>query len=365
VATLDEILARGDRKYGKGTYLTGFTRGHDYPRIPTGIFSLDYAIGGGFPVGVTSSPYGPPGGGKTLVLTRACAGAQSICWKCFQYLWDCKCAKKDSRKVVWVSTELFDIAWARMLGVDSSKEKFAVAEPDTGEQAADIIAECLRADDVGLVVLDSLAMLTPQAELDASAADDMVAVQARLIARMIRRIKTILIQEKKRDHKVAFIATNQVRAKIGGFGRGPQEEVPGGFVSKHDWHLTFRMSQVKSEDIDKETELPVNARFKASMAAMGNKRKIFTLSGAAEFYATVSDGGELVKGSINDYRTAFRYAETAGLIGRDPWSFRGETFRLKSDIMESWYDNEKFLSAKKFIIDHYIQKAKENEEQES
>lgn len=358
--SLNDILGNSKKKYGEGTFFRGNAAGTDFPRIPTGIFALDYMIGGGFPVGVTSSIYGPPGGGKTLVMTRVACGAQNICWNCYEYLWDCNCGERREQQVVIVQTETFDMGWAVILGLDP--EKCLVVEPDSGEQASDAIIDCLRADDCGLVLLDSLPMLVPTIELEASALDVQVASQAKLISKMIRRVKATLIKEKKRKHPVSFITTNQVRAKIGGFGP-VQEEVPGGFTSKHDWHITMRMSQLKSPDVDKETELPINARFKASSIAMGNKRKVFMLTGSAEFYVTVSDNGDYLKGTINDYKTATRYADEAGLIGRDPWSFMGVEYSKKQDILDTWVDQETFLSAKKFIIDHYISRTKKHVEE--
>lgn len=353
---LSEILGRSKKKYGEGTMFRGNVAASDFPRIPTGIFAMDYMMGGGFPVGVTSSVYGPPGGGKTLVMTRAACGAQNICWNCYDYLWDCQCGEKREQQVVIVQTETFDMGWAIDLGLDA--EKCLVVEPDSGEQASDAIVECLRADDCGMVLLDSLPMLVPTIELEASALDVQVASQAKLISKMIRRIKATLIKQRKQNHPVSFLTTNQVRAKIGGFSKGPTEEQPGGFTSKHDWHITMRMSQLKSPDIDKETELPINARFKASSIAMGNKRKVFMLSGAAEFYVTVSENGDYLKGTINDFKTVTRYADEAGLIGRNPWSFRGVNYDKKQDILDTWIDPETFFSAKKLIVDYYIQRTK-------
>lgn len=346
------------KKYGERTFLKGsdpFTP-RDFPRIPTGIISLDYMIGGGFPVGVTSSIYGPPGGGKTLVMTRLATGAQNICWNCYKYLWDCDCESRRSQKVVIVQCETFDLDWAEQLGLDL--DDVIIAEPDSGEEASDIIHDCLRADDCGLVLLDSLPMLVPTVELETSAQEVQVASQAKLISKLIRRIKADLIREKKRGHPVAFVTTNQVRAKIGGFSRGPSEEIPGGFTSKHDWHLTIRMSQLKSDDIDKSTELPIISRFKASSAAMGNKRKVFMLSGSCEFFIATSDAGANPKGSIVDQKTAMTLADQCGILQRDPWRFNGVEFPTKAAIAENWFDDNKYLSDKKVIVDACIADAK-------
>lgn len=354
---LSDIMSNSTKKYGAGTLSRGSEAQIDFPRVPTGIFGMDYMLGGGFPIGVTSSIYGPPGGGKTLAMTRLACGIQNICFSCYQYHWDCDCGETRRQRVVIVQTEKFDMGWAIQLGLDP--DRVVIAEPDSGEQASDIIAECLRADDCGAVLLDSLPMLVPLVELESSAVDVQVASQAKLISKLIRRIKATLIKEKKKGHPVTFVTTNQVRAKIGGFGFGPQEEQPGGFTSKHDWHVTFRMSQLKSDSMDKSTELPIDAKFKASMVAMGNKRKVFTLTGSAEFYITVSESGPYCKGTINDFKTTIRYADQAGILGRDPWSLNSKTYKTRQELMESWYDTSHYLSDKKFVIDHYINQAKE------
>jgi recombination protein RecA len=335
----------------------GETLPKDYPRIPTGIYSVDYALGGGFPIGVASCLYGPPGGGKSLVLQKLIACAQFLCWQCFEYEWDCECtggAKK--QKVIAVTTEVLDPEWAKCLGVNL--DELIVVEPEYGEQAADIISEALRSTDCGLVCLDSLAMLTPMAELDASFEDSMVASQARLISRMMRVVEARLMREKKQGHKIAFIATNHIRSKIGQVFGNP-EEVPGGWAAKHTWHLTLRMSQLTTESANKsEDGIPVNAKFKASTVALSNKRKIFMLQGAAEFYCTMKDSGEFVAGDIPDFKTVEKAADEIEFIGRNPWSCLGVEYSKKSDLINAWHDRNLYLSVKKKLIDEYRSMAK-------
>ena len=101
MAQIDTILSRAVTKYGINTILKGSELKSDFPRLPSGLFPLDYSIGGGIPIGVTSSLYGPPSGGKSIVLTRLCASAQNLCWECFNYLWDCECGNKKEQKAVY------------------------------------------------------------------------------------------------------------------------------------------------------------------------------------------------------------------------------------------------------------------------
>lgn len=358
MASISTFIRNSISKYGVNTVTRGTSLPSDFKRLPSGIYAVDYALGGGFPVGVASCLYGPPGGGKSLVLQKIIACAQQLCWKCFEYKWDCTCSGSPTeQEIVAVTTEVLDPEWAKCLGVDL--EKLIIVEPEYGEQAADVVVEALMADDCGLVCLDSLAMLTPVAELEGSFDDAMVAAQARLISRMMRVVEAKLIREKKKGHKVSFIATNHIRSKIGQFFGNP-EEVPGGWAAKHTWHLTLRMSQLKTEDsnIDKGTGLPINAKFKASTVALSNKKKIFMLHGSAEFYCTMQDSGEFVTGTIPDFKTVEKAADEIEFIGRNPWSCMGRTYDRKGDLMEDWHDAHFYLSVKKKLIDEYRNMAK-------
>lgn len=362
MGSLKDVAAKYTKKLGPGTVIKGSECVVDYPRLPTGIYAVDYAIAGGFPIGVTSSLYGPPNGGKTLVAIRLMANAQNLCWNCFQYLWDCGCDDRTEKDVLLISTEIFDIGWATLFGVDPNR--LWVVEPETGEIAAEIIADSLRSKDCGLVMLDSLPMLIPARELEGNVADDTVAVQARMIAKMIRKVKAILIKQRKPHiaNRVAFVATNQVRAKIGGggFSKGPSEDQAGGFVPMHDWHLTVRMSQVYSSDRDKTTELPINGKFRASLIAMGNKRKLFVLAGSGEFYAVIGEGSPLPRGTINDLKTVVKIADGAGLIDKPKWTLFNHMYVTKTAMMQEWVDNpELFLTVKKSLVRYFVEEAKE------
>jgi RecA/RadA recombinase len=196
------------------------------------------------------------------------------------------------------------------------------------------------------------------AELDASFEDAMVATQARLISRMMRVVESRLMREKKIGHKVAFIATNHIRSKIGQMFGNP-EDVPGGWAAKHTWHLTVRMSQLSTEQGNKDTDgTPINAKFKASTVALSNKRKIFMLQGAAEFYCTMKDHGEFVTGDIPDFKTVEKAADEIEFIGRSPWSCLEVEYKTKGELMEAWQDRNYYLSVKKKLVDEYRNMAK-------
>jgi RecA/RadA recombinase len=358
MGNVNDFIRTSITKYGPNTVARGETLPSDYHRIPSGIYNVDYAIGGGFPVGVASCLYGPPGGGKSLVLQKVISCAQQLCWRCFEYQWDCKCSGgPKEQQVVAVTTEILDPEWSKCLGVNL--EKLVVVEPEYGEQAADVICEALMASDCGLVCLDSIAMLSPIAEMEASFDDAQVAAQARLVSRMMRVVEAKLIREKKKGRKVAFIATNHIRSKIGQVWGNP-EDVPGGWAAKHAWHLTLRMSQLSTEsgNKDKETDMAINAKFKASTVALSNKKKIFMLQGAAEFYCTMKDSGEFVTGSIPDFKSVEKAADEIEFIRRGPWGILDRQYDKKSDLINDWHDKSWYLTVKKKLIDEYRNMAK-------
>ena len=358
MAVLSTIMKKGEITYGKGTYKYGIAGMPDFPRIPTGIFAVDFCTGGGMPIYVTSSLYGGPGGGKSTLMYKIIASAQNICWNCYDYLWDCKCGSKKEQKVVLLPVEQMDTDYTKNMGVNL--DNLIVAEPSIGEEGVDIIVECLRAEDCGLVILDSLVGLTPEDELNASASATHVALQARLLSSLMRKVKSILVREKKYGHSVAFMATNQIRSKIGGFGH-IKEDVPGGYVSKHDWHMTLRMSQLKSDKIDKETELPLYSKFKASNVAMANKRKCFMMSGSAEYWLTTSPKAEYKMGTPLDYTVVLTYLDRAELLHKSPWFtplMPEMEFRTKKELMDSWLEDSVFLTLKRRLIQHYVAETK-------
>jgi len=362
MGTLNEVAAKYIKKLGDGAVLKGTECMVDYPRLPTGVFNVDYAIGGGFPIGVTSSLYGPPNGGKSLLGILLMASAQNLCWNCFQYLWDCECEEQIKKDVLLVAPEIFDIGWATLFGVDP--ERLWVVEPDSGEIAAEVIADSLRSKDCGLVVLDSLPMLVPSEEIEGNIADSQPAIQARMIAKMMRKIKAILIKQRKPhiNNHVAFVATNQIRAKFGqGFSKkGPSDEMAGGYVPMHDWHLTLRMSQPYSADRDKETELPINGKFSASLIAMGNKKKLFVMAGKGEFYAVIGEGGDLPKGTVNDFQTVAKIAAQEGLLDKKKWILFDREYGTKGAMLQTWVNKRKlFLSVKKQLVNYFIAEAKD------
>jgi RecA/RadA recombinase len=328
--------------------------GRDFPRLFTGIFALDYCTAG-IPVGVTTCFYGPPGASKSTSSTKLLGMAQKTCWNCFEFIWDCTCGNQLTKKSVIVSTEKFDLDWAEKLGVDVNE--LIVVEPDTGEGAVDIIYEILNADDCGLLVLDSLARIIPEQEITDPALSYHVGLRARLHAKMMNKVKSTLITQKRKKNPSAFLATNQIRAVIGGYLGG--EDMPGGFASKHDWHLTCRFGALKPESkfVDEVTELPFFGKHSVSIVSPGVKRKLLTLAGKGQFYIALDDTPECAKGESYDYKTTLDYAVRFGLLDKSKWVFKydGIEHGTKSAMMAYWKNDPlKYYTVKRRIIEHAI-----------
>ncbi len=160
--------------------------------VPSGTLSLDLALGGGYPKGRVIEIYGPESSGKTTLTLHAIAEVQ-----------------KQGGTAAFIDAEhALDPAYAKRLGVDTTN--LLVSQPDNGEQALEIVETLVRSNAVDLIVLDSVAALVPQAEIDGDMGDSLPGLQARLMSQALRKLTGIINKSKA---TVVFI--NQIRMKIG------------------------------------------------------------------------------------------------------------------------------------------------------
>ena len=208
---LEAALASIERTYGKGTVMRlGDQVGLDVETVSTGCLSLDVALGvGGIPRGRIVEVFGPESSGKTTLTLHALAQAQAA---------GGTCAFIDAEHAL-------DPVYARRLGV--CVDDLLVSQPDNGEQALEIVDVLTRSGAVDLIVVDSVAALTPRAELEGDMGDSHVGLQARLMSQALRKLTG---QMSRTRTSVLFI--NQLRQKIGGMGFGPKEVTTGGNALK-------------------------------------------------------------------------------------------------------------------------------------
>ncbi len=208
---LNLAIKQMDKAFGKGMLIRlGDKEVIPVETIPTGSIGLDLALGvGGLPKGRVIEIYGPESSGKTTLTLHAIAECQ-----------------KSGGVCAFIDAEhALDVTYAKNLGVDT--DNLLVSQPDFGEQALEILETVIRSSAVDLVVVDSVAALTPKVEIDGDMDDQQVGVQARLMSKALRKITGIL---NKTNTSVIFI--NQIRMKIGMTGYGTPETTTGGNALK-------------------------------------------------------------------------------------------------------------------------------------
>jgi len=183
------------------------------PRIPTGIFKLDYALGGGFPVGKVSVVWGKKSSSKTTTYLKALANAQRMCANCWNFS-PCRCKGYRPPMILFMDVEgTLDRRWAQRLGVDL--DNLFVSAPEYQEQSMDMTEALLRKG-FDIVVIDSIAFLAPAKEIVGSTMDDNPAVQARQLGKGIRKfIVALNTVANARGVAPTLLFTNQVRMQVG------------------------------------------------------------------------------------------------------------------------------------------------------
>ena len=225
---LDLAIAQISKQFGDGSIMKlGENHKVDVELLPSGCLSLDIALGGGYPKGRIIEIYGPESSGKTTLTLHAIAEIQ-----------------KQGGIAAFIDAEhALDPAYARKLGVDT--ENLLVAQPDNGEQALEITETLVRSNAVDLIVVDSVAALVPQAEIDGDMGDAHMGLQARLMSQALRKLTGIINKS-----KATVIFINQIRMKIGVMFGNP-ETTTGGNALKFYASVRAdirRTAQIKSGD---------------------------------------------------------------------------------------------------------------------
>ena len=207
---LELALSQIEKQFGKGSIMRlGDGSRLDVESLPSGIISLDKALGvGGLPRGRVAEVYGPEASGKTTLTLSIIAQTQS-----------------DGGTAAFIDAEhAFDPSYANLIGV--KLEDLLVSQPDTGEQALEIVETLVRSNAVDLVVIDSVAALAPRAEIEGDMGDARIGLQARLMSQALRKLTAAISKS-----RTCVIFINQIREKIGVMFGSP-ETTPGGRALK-------------------------------------------------------------------------------------------------------------------------------------
>ncbi|MBD5636521.1 MAG: recombinase RecA [Clostridia bacterium] len=309
---LDSVLAQIEKAYGKGSIMKlGNNAGNtEIEVIPTGCLSLDLALGiGGLPRGRIIEIYGPESSGKTTVALHAVAQAQ-----------------KAGGIAAFIDAEhALDPVYAKHLGVNL--DELYVSQPDTGEQALNIVDSLVRSSAVDIIVVDSVAALTPKAEIEGEVGDSVVGAQARLMSQALRKLAGIT---NKSNTCVVFI--NQLREKVGVMFGNP-EVTTGGKALK--FYASIRID-VRKTEVLKDTEGAAGNRTRAKVV----KNKLAPPFRQAEFDIMFGEGVSQ-EGCLIDLGTQYDVIKKSGAW----FSYNGEKVANGKEKMRQFLKDNPELAA--------------------
>ncbi len=324
---LDGVMAQIEKQYGKGAIMRlGQDAGDSNIEVlPTGCLSLDIAIGvGGLPRGRIIEIYGPESSGKTTVALHCIAETQ-----------------KAGGIAAFIDAEhALDPVYAKNLGVNL--DELYVSQPDTGEQALDITASLVSSKAVDIIVVDSVAALTPKAEIEGDMGDSHVGLQARLMSQALRKLTAITSKS-----KTCIIFINQLREKVGVMFGNP-EVTAGGKALK--FYASVRID-VRKSDALKDSEGAYGNHTKAKIV----KNKVAPPFKTAEFDIIFGKG--ISKGScLVDLGLEYDILEKSGAW----FSYNGEKIAQGREKAVAYFEENKEVAEeiKNKILDKFYNKTK-------
>ncbi|MBR1679804.1 MAG: recombinase RecA [Bacilli bacterium] len=331
---LEQVLADIEKQFGKGAIMKLGAQEHTQVDVTSsGSLALDIALGvGGYPKGRIIEIYGPESSGKTTFALQAIAEVQ----------------KQGGRAAFIDAEHALDPVYAKNLGVDINE--LLLSQPDTGEQALEICEALVRSEAVNIVVIDSVAALVPQAEIDGDMGDSHVGLQARLMSQALRKLSGTINKT-----KTTAIFINQLREKVGVLFGNP-ETTPGGRALK--FYATIRLDVRRGEQI------------KAGDQVVGNRTNIKVVKNkVAPPFRTASVDimyGEGVsrEGEVIDIASDLNILEKSGAW----YSYNGEKVgQGKENVKQLLKENKELMNElEEKVREHYgfVESKKEKKKEE-
>ncbi len=322
---LNLAISQITKQFGDGSIMKlGDTKKIDVALLPSGSLSLDLALGGGYPKGRIIEIYGPESSGKTTLTLHAIAEIQ-----------------KQGGTAAFIDAEhALDPAYAKRIGVDTAN--LLISQPDNGEQALEICETLVRSGAVDLIVVDSVAALVPQAEIDGDMGDSQMGLQARLMSQAMRKLTGIISKS-----KATVIFINQIRMKIGVMFGNP-ETTTGGNALK--FYASVRLDIRRIGQIKDGDNIAGN-RTKVKVV----KNKIAAPFRTAEFDIMYNEGISKV-GDVLDLGIQFGILEKSGAFIK----YKGETLGQGRENVKKLFREKPELMNE--VEKQVREKAKETEE---
>lgn len=282
-------------------------------RQRSGILAFDLSLGGGWTKARAGMLYGEKSSGKSTIALQSIAAQQLA----------------DPEAIAaWIDVEgTFDKAWARKIGVDL--ERLVVTEPETGEHAVDLADAMLRAREVTFCVLDSIAMLVSMKELDQSAEQDTMALQARMVGKYIRKTNNALLKERMRGHNPILIHINQFRMKVG-LVFGDPRTLPGGKALEFS---TTQQAEIKNkEHIGKDGDQNEVVLYNEHNVKITKNKGGGPMKEAAFKLIRLDGFEDLPEAWVDQAKTIYKYGTQVGVItgGATGFEVDGITGKFKS-----------------------------------
>jgi recombination protein RecA len=342
---LAETMATIRKRFGNESLSTASTILQP-DRISTGVFILDYYTLGGIPNNRATMYVGERHAGKSMLATLTAGNAQR------QY---------PESTVALIDVEgTFDPVWGAKLGVDTSS--LVVASPETGEAAVDVTDALIGTKEVSLVIIDSVAMLTPMKEVESSAEDALVGMQARLVSSMVRKATSSMIRERRRGHLVSLLFVNQFRAKIGGFaGFGEPRSIPGGKALEFSTSLQVIVKNKENHGKDElgNDAVTVNEH---SFTITKNKLNGGGRTGEFRLRRTPDPAVGLLEGQVDDASTMLAFAKKYGAYtgGGSSWKLEFFNYDLKfkglaAAVLYLYENREVYWDLRNYLIASYAE----------
>jgi recombination protein RecA len=333
MANADELLKKFTKEMGDGVVNKG-VEVKDIARIPTGIFPLDLALRGGIPRGRITITYGNESSCKTGLSYLVMAQVQ-----------------REGKRAVYVDLEhSLDPTWAIQYGLNM--DELIVVNPQFAEQAVDIIEGFLYADDVGIVVVDSLAAMTTDNEIASSAEKMNVGGASYIIGKMVRKAVIALAAAAKKGNYPSLFCINQIRNKIGVL-YGSSDTMPGGNSLRFASSLTIKL--YGKDEIVKEVS-PDIPTFKLITGSI-QKAKMPIMAKAFEYSLTMLPHGNLKVGQAPTWNFVASYCKNAGAMTQagqgKPWKLLGKEGSTQKELKAFYEIDQVYRQA---IHDFIIQR---------